>query len=98
MISILYIGSAVLILFFTFLLQSKQSKSAADHILSAWFVLLFLSICTAYIIHYEVSDWGWLLELTDASAILHGTFAWFYTRALTEQNFSFISMFLETSR
>jgi len=89
MISILYIGSAVLIFFFLFLLSSKKLKNIADRILVAWFSLLFLSICTAYVIHFEIDSWDWLLELTDASAILHGTFAWFYARALTEENFKF---------
>lgn len=85
--NILYIGSAFLILFFVFLLWSKPSKNIADVILSGWFLLIFLSICTAYIVHQNLSGWNWLLELTDAAAILHGVFAFFYTKALTTKQF-----------
>lgn len=85
--SILYIGSAFLILFFVFLLWSKPTKNIADAILSGWFLLIFLSICTAYIVHQNLSGWNWLLELTDAGATLHGVFALFYTKALITEHF-----------
>ncbi len=87
--NILYSASGVLTLLFIVLLLSKKQKSLADYILAAWFCLISLVIFTTYVNYNELEAWQGLFELTDSSVFLHGPLIWFYTLALTGEDFRF---------
>ena len=89
MLNIIYSASGGLTLLLMVLLLTKKQKTLAEYLLAAWFLLILLVIVTTYINHNQIDTWQGLFKLTDSSAVLFGPFMWFYTLALTKEEFRF---------
>ncbi len=79
---IVYLSSGVLALFFVAILAGKKQKAHSDHLLLGWFLLLFSNMMIFYLILQGLAP-GWLIEILNNSAFLHGPILFFYTAALT---------------
>lgn len=87
--NIIYSASGVLTILFAILLLGKKQKNLADYILAGWFLVILLAIITIYVNYNNLPAWQGLFELTDSSVYLHGPILWFYTLALTDEDFHF---------
>jgi AraC-like DNA-binding protein len=78
----IYLASGALALFFVAILAGKKNKGLSDHLLLAWFILLFSNMMIFYLIHQQLAP-RWLVEILNNSAFLHGPILYLYTAALT---------------